>query len=486
MGWWVVGATLGGCPGSWGIFYLEEERNPMVRKVVVIGLDSVSPELVFERWREDLPVLSGLMDQGLYGRLESTVPPITIPAWTSMVTSKNPGRLGFYGMRNRIDHSYERMTFANSLMVKEPTVWDLLSRAGKKVVLLGVPQTYPPKPVNGHLVSCFLAPDTNSQYTYPPPLKEEIRSWVGEYLIDVDHFRTEEKDRLLSDLYEMMTKRFEVAKHLLTEKEWDFFMMVEMGTDRIHHGFWKFFDANHVKYVPGTKYENAIHDYYVTADRKVGELLSLVDDDVLVLIVSDHGAKGMIGGVCVNEWLLQNGYLHLTERPSEVIPFAKAKVDWERTKAWGEGGYYSRIFLNVRGREPRGIIDPSDYERVRDELKEGLEEIRDERGESLGTRVFKPEEVYGETRGIPPDLIVYFGNLSWRSVGSLGLGSILTFENDTGPDDANHDTHGIFIMKGPGVKGRGLREGLRIYDVAPTILRAFGIEEPKDMEGRAI
>jgi len=458
----------------------------MTKKVLIVGLDSVSPDLVFEKWREDLPVLRGLMEQGLYGRLESTVPPITIPAWTSMVTSKNPGRLGFYGMRNRVDRSYERMTFANSLLVKEETLWDILSRRGKKVTLVGVPQTYPPKPVNGHMISCFLAPDTNSTYTYPGSLKEEIRSWVGEYLIDVDHFRTEEKDRLLSQLYEMVEKRFEVAKHLLTEKSWDFFMMVEMGTDRIHHAFWKYFDPKHAKYVPGSKYEGAIRDYYRYADRKVGELLSLVDEETTVIVVSDHGAKAMVGGVCVNEWLLQRGYLHLMEKPAGVVPFAKVKVDWKKTVAWGEGGYYSRIFLNVKGREPDGVIDPSDYERVREELKKGLEAISDEKGVNIGTKVFKPEEVYSETRGIPPDLIVYFGNLSWRSVGSVGSGSILTFENDTGPDDANHDTHGILIMKGPDVKGHGAREGLTLFDVAPTVLRAFGMDVPKDMEGRII
>ncbi len=132
------------------------------------------------------------------------------------------------------------------------------------------------------------------------------------------------------------------------------------------------------------------------------------------------------------------------------------------------------------------MIDPSDYGRVREELKRGLEAICDEKGANIGTKVYKPEEVYSETRGIAPDLIVYFGNLSWRSVGSVGSGSILTFENDTGPDDANHDTHGIFIMKGPAVKRYGAREGLRLYDVAPTVLNTFGIEVPKDMEGRII
>ena len=458
----------------------------MGKKVCIIGLDCAPPDLVFERWKDDLPVLRKLMDNGTYGPLESTVPPITIPAWTSMVTSKNPGRLGLYGIRNRLDYSYDKMIFANSLLVKEDTIWDILSRKGKKVTLIGVPQTYPPKPVNGYMITCFLTPDTNSNYTYPESLRDEIRSWVGEYLLDVDNFRTEEKDKLLDQIYEMTQKQFEVGRHLLTEKEWDFFMMVVMGIDRIHHGFWKFHDPKHAKYEPGSKYEYAIRDYYVDVDQRVGELISRIDPDTTVMIVSDHGAKAMVGGVCVNEWLMQKGYLCLKEKPAGVIPFGKAKVDWERTTAWGEGGYYSRIFLNVKGREPEGKIDPSDYERVREELKRGLEAITDDQGINIGTKVFRPEEIYSEARRIPPDLIVYFGNLSWRSVGSIGLGSILTFENDTGPDDANHDTHGIFMMAGPEVKKAGRQEGLRIVDVAPTVLNLMGIEVPGDMEGRVI
>ena len=458
----------------------------MGKKVCIIGLDCAPPALVFEKWRDDLPVLRGLIEEGVYGPLKSTDPPITIPAWTAMVTSKNPGRLGLYGMRNRKDRSYDGMIFANSLLVKEDTLWDILSRNGKKVALIGVPQTYPPRPVNGNLIACFLTPDTQSDYTYPKSLKEEIRSWVGEYIIDVDGFRTEEKRRLLEQIYEMTEKRFKVAHHLLVEKEWDFFMMVEMGTDRIHHGFWKFHDPKHIKYEPGSEFEHAIRDYYLFLDRKVGELLSHVDSETTVLIVSDHGAKAMAGGVCVNEWLMEKGYLHLQEKPTGVVPFGKVKVDWKRTMAWGEGGYYSRIFLNVKGREPEGVIEPSDYERVREDLRKGLEAITDEQGVNIGTKVYKPEEIYSESRRIPPDLIVYFGGLSWRSVGSIGLGSVLTFENDTGPDDANHDTHGIFIMKGQGVQGRGRREGLNLLDVAPTVLSLMGIEIPQDMEGKVI
>jgi predicted AlkP superfamily phosphohydrolase/phosphomutase len=123
---------------------------------------------------------------------------------------------------------------------------------------------------------------------------------------------------------------------------------------------------------------------------------------------------------------------------------------------------------------------------VREELRKGLEAIADDHGINIGTKAYKPEEIYKEVRGIPPDLIVYFGNLSWRSVGSIGHNSVITFENDTGPDDANHDTHGIFIMRAPGLKNKGQRDGLKILDVAPTVLGLLGMDVPKDMEGRII
>jgi predicted AlkP superfamily phosphohydrolase/phosphomutase len=426
------------------------------------------------------------MEEGIYGELESTIPPITVPAWTSMMTGKSPGRLGFYGFRNRADYSYDGMVFANSQYIREDTVWDILSRGRKRSVVIGVPQTYPPKPINGCLITSFLTPDTTRQYTYPPELKGEVENLVGEYMLDVDNFRTDEKEQLLHQIHEMTEKRFRVAKYLMTTKPWDFFIVVEIGLDRMHHGFWKFFDKGHRKYRAGSKFEGAIKEYYLYLDRHVGEMLSVVGKDTAVVVVSDHGAKGMEGGVCINEWLMEKGYLALKEKPREMVPLSKVKIDWDRTTAWGEGGYYCRLFLNVKGREPRGTIERSMYDEVRDRLKRELEDLADDRGNHMGTRVFKPEEIYPVVNGIPPDLIVYFGDLRWRSVGSVGIGSVHTFENDTGPDEANHSQHGTFIMRAPGMKARGNVSGLHIMDVAPTVLKLLGLRVPEDMEGKVI
>ncbi len=457
------------------------------RKVLVIGLDCAEPSLVFDRWRDELPNFDRLMSGGVYGNLESCIPAITVPAWSVMMSSKDPGQLGIYGFRNRADYSYDKMTIATGSAVKEDRVWDILSRAGKQVVTIGVPGSYPPRPVNGVMVGCFLSPSAKSQYTYPPEIKDQIAAWVGEYLVDVPQFRTEDKDFLLKQIYDMTDQHFVVVKKLLTEKPWDFAMFVEMGVDRIHHGMWKYTDPSHPKFEPGNKWQNSIRDYYKKLDSYIGQVLALVPQDTVVLVVSDHGAKTMHGGIAVNEWLIRNGWLALKdESPIKITPFEKVEVDWSKTRAWGSGGYYGRVFLNVAGREPQGIIPQADYERVRDELAEGLKSIPAPDGRAIGTLAFKPEKVYREVKNIPPDLIVYFGNLDWRAVGSLGLGSIYTFENDTGPDDANHAQHGMFIVYDPAHDGGGKRTEAHIMDIAPTVLDLMGLPVPRDMNGQVI
>ena len=454
-------------------------------KVFVIGLDCAEPSLVFERWREHLPKLWGLMDGGTYGRLTSSIPAITVPAWASMMSGRDPGQLGFYGFRNRADHTYENMTIANGRSVRADRVWNTLSQAGREVITIGVPQTYPVTPVNGCMISCFLTPSAHSEFTYPASLKQEIAGLVGEYLFDVAQFRTENKDHLLAQIYDLSNQQHRVARHLMTTRRWDFFMHVDMGVDRMHHGFWRFFDERHPKHEADNRFRNAIRDYYVHIDRLIGERLELLDDDTAVLVVSDHGAKPMLGGIAFNEWLKQEGYLTLEYQPDGIVPLEKCEINWDKTLAWGSGGYYARLFLNVRGREPNGIIDPADYERVRDELVEKIAAITDPEGRRISSVAYKPEEIYREVNNIAPDLIVYFGDLNWRSVGSLGLNAVHTFKNDTGPDDANHAQEGLYIYYHPKAKGQGRGPGRHLMDVAPTILDLMGVPVPPGMQGRS-
>ncbi len=459
----------------------------MASRALVIGLDCAAPQLVFDRWLDELPTIRGLTEQGAWGVLRSCDPPITVPAWASMTSSRSPGALGFYGFRNRRDHSYDALAFADSRAVKLPRVWDILSERARDVIVLGVPQTYPVSQVNGVMVSCFLTPDIETrQYTYPAALKDEIKQVVGRYMVDVPNFRTNEKEQLLADIEEMTEKRFRLAEHLLETRPWDLFFMVEMGTDRMHHAFWRFSDPEHRLYEPGNEFEGAMLDYYKGVDEKMGRLLGrFADEDTAVLVVSDHGAKRIEGGICINEWLRREGYLVLKEEPAAAAPLKPDVVDWARTTAWGEGGYYCRLFLNVEGREPEGLIPAAEYERVREELKGKLEALGDDQGRPIGTVAHRPEDLYAERNGVAPDLLVYFGDLYWRSVGQVGTGTVHVFENDTGPDDANHAHEGLYVLVGEGVQpGRGPERDLR--DIAPTLLDLLGEPVPGDMEGRSL
>ncbi len=459
----------------------------MTKRLVVIGLDCVTPELLFGPWLAELPNVRRLMADGLHGRLQSTIPPITVPAWMSMMTSQDPGTLGVYGFRNRKSFAYDDTFTVNSGHVSAKTVWNHLSVHRKRSVVMGVPLTYPPKPLNGAIVGCFLTPDKSATFTYPPELQSRLDTLAGgEYLIDVKDFRNDRREETLAQIRVMTERRFRAFRALLREDDWDFAMMVEMGPDRIHHAFWRFIDPAHRLYQPGNEFEDVVRKYYIEMDAEIGRTIDALPAGTSVVVVSDHGAKRMVGAIAINEFLIREGYLTLKTKPSKPSRLTADMVDWSKTLAWGDGGYYARIFLNVQGREPNGQIAPGDLDRVRRELKMKLEALGDENGEPIGTRVFFPEDVYRVCNGIPPDMIVYLGDLDWRSAGTVGTGSVHSFENDTGPDDANHAPEGIFIWHDRGKPAARSTERVSIYDIAPSILDFYSIPTPSDMIGRPL
>jgi predicted AlkP superfamily phosphohydrolase/phosphomutase len=454
-------------------------------RILVLGLDCAAPELLLNN--PELPNVQRLMDLGCYGRLESVNPPITVPAWMCLATSQDPGRLGIYGFRNRRDRSYAGLEYVDSRSIRELALWDQIAREGKRSVLVGVPPSFPPRRVNGVCVGCFLTPDPGrDDFTYPTELKAEIRRLVGEYPVDVKGFRTEQKDWLRDQIFDMSRKQFTLVRHLLQTTDWDYFHFVDIGLDRVHHGFWRYLDPEHVFHEPDSPYSGVIRAYYRHLDAELEQILALLDDETLVLLVSDHGARRLDGGFCINEWLVRQGWLVLDSYPNGVTPFSQVSINWRETRVWSEGGYYARIFLNVKGREPHGCIDPSDYESFRDEVRARLECTTDEEGRPLGTKVFKPEEIYRDVRGIAPDLLVHFGGLAWRSVGGVGYPGVHTRTNDTGPDDCNHSMFGAFVLAGPGCPLQGEIEGAHLLDIAPTLLELAGYDVPSSMQGRRL
>jgi predicted AlkP superfamily phosphohydrolase/phosphomutase len=459
-----------------------------MRRLMILGLDSVPPAFLFEKYADEMPNLKRIVARSRYGTLRTIDPPITVPAWAVMQSGVDPGSLGIYGFRHRRPGTYHEMYTPTSAMIPRPCVWDILSRAGHRVAVIGMPPGYPPPTVNGVYISDFLTPDDAQDFVNPVSLKDEIRAAAGgEYVFDVT-FRAEDRDRVEREVFDMTRKHFAVARHLWAKEHWDLLALHEIGPDRIHHAFWKYFDPTHPKYVTGSPFNSIAERYYALMDEEIGKLLALVPDDVLVWIVSDHGSQAMDGCFCINEWLLKEGYLRLRgPRPPPGTPIDQVDIDWSKTKVWGSGGYYARLFFNIRGREPEGIVDPKEIPALTAQLERGLNQVLRPDGQPLGARLLDPAQVYHEVRGDAPDLMGYFGDLRWRSAGTIGYDTMFLSENDTGPDDSVHSMDGFFILYDPRAPEKhGHLPEQSIMDVAPTLLRRLGLPVPSYMQGKPI
>ncbi|MBI4589078.1 MAG: alkaline phosphatase family protein [Candidatus Rokubacteria bacterium] len=448
-------------------------------KTLVVGLDGAAPELLLGDDR--LENLRHLMEGGCYGRLESVVPPRTVPAWLCMVTSQDPGSLGVYGLHNRTDHSYRGTVRVTSGSVRETTIWNQVERAGKRVILIGVPPSHPPRPVNGICVGCSLTPDGAGVYAHPAAVQDEIARLVGDYPVDVRGYRPGEEERLKDAVYTMSRKQFQVVRHLVQNAEWDYFHFVEIGLDRLQHAFWTFHDPVELLQDADHPYREVVRDYYLYLDGELGSLLQLLDEETVILVLSDHGPPRPGRAVPISRWLIREGLLVLSDSPRGVTSLGGPSVNWEKTKVWSEGGGDALLFFNVKGREPSGTIDRSDYAAFREELKARLEASLDDQGHPLGLRVFKPEELYRTVRGVAPDLIVGFpGSPPWPSDAAPG------WEPETALQECGHGQAGAFILAGPDNPLLGEIEGAHLLDMAPTLLELGGYDIPRSMQGRSL
>jgi len=459
----------------------------MNQKLAIIGLDCAAPELVFDKFRQDLPTLSSLLQAGTWGRLRSATPPITVPAWASMFSGRDPGELGVYGFRNRKNYSYDSLSIATANAIKYPRLWDILGNHDLKSIVLGVPQTYPTKPLNGLLISGLLTPGQDSQFTYPDDLKSEILEQFPNYQFDVANYRQLGPERFLEQLYTMTGTRFDVAKYLTSKYPWDCFTMVEIGLDRVQHIFWHHMDQKHPLYIKDSPFKNVIRKYYQFLDRQIGQLLAAFDEHTTVVIVSDHGAQSMQGGFCLNEWLISEGYLALkSDPPEEPVELDAEMVDWNQTRAWGTGGYYGRIFLNVQDRETNGVVGENDYDELCTEIQTKLSTVQHPGGRILKNDILRPKDVYRQVNGIAPDLMVFFDDLRYRSLGSIGHDGLFSQTNDTGPDGANHAFDGIFISSDK-LNPEESKEisGMQLQDFLPSVLSKLQIPfQDLDFDGK--
>lgn len=460
--------------------------GPSSERVLVLGLDSVPPELLFDRFRSLMPNLQKLLARCQWGTLKACDPPITVPSWAVMFTGMDPGSLGIYGFRHRRPRTYWDTYSPSPQMLPHPPVWEVLTRLGKRCAVIGMPPGYPPPKINGVYISDFLTPQKAKDFVHPASLAAEVLAVAGGYEFDVT-FRAEDRERIGVELFEMTRKRWAVARHFWKKEKWDFFALHEIGPDRLHHTFWKFFDEKHPRFENHPAFAKLVDDYYRLMDEEIGQFMALVPDDVTVMVLSDHGSQGMDGCFCINEWLIQKGYLTLKSPPEKRgTAIEKYPIDWSKTTAWGAGGYYARIFFNVKGREPEGILAPADVPATIERMARELAEVRRPDGQPLQPDVKIPAKIYRQVRGDAPDLMIYFGDLRWRSAGTIGYGGLFLEENDTGPDDSVHSFDGIFAVRTPGATGSVHLEPKVGIDIGPTILKRMGIEPAANVQGKPI
>jgi predicted AlkP superfamily phosphohydrolase/phosphomutase len=432
-------------------------------KMVVLGLSGFNPELV-EGWLEDLPNLRRMQEEGIWGKMESTVPPNIPQAWTCAQSSRNPGVFGFWDFRYRDEFSYGELKTIDC-RVKDQRVtalYKILPMCGQKIAVVNVPVTWPPPRIpGGYSISSFMTPDLEKGFTWPKSLADEVQDLVGEYIIDVfeagENYLQMEKDRVLKRSYEMDAQRFTLLKHFIGKKQCDCIITVIMGTDRMAHFFYRYLDDQHRRYEPDSQYGNVLHDYYIWIDEQIGEIRDNLDEDTALFVHSDHCVQRLDGRINLNEWLIQEGYMVLSEYPSEPIPFMELKVDWSKTRAWATG-YSGQIYFNMKGREPEGII-------------------------ALETRAFKRNEIYtGIFADYAPDIFIFFDECRWKTNEMVGFGpgNIYSFETPFGEDDGADGSFGYFCLAGPGIPANGEHERASLLDIAPTVIDVMNLEIPKE------
>jgi len=495
-------------------------------KVAVVGIDAASFDLI-EHWKDFLPNLNKMIKKGVHGVLRSTTPPDSSPAWACFYTGKNPGKIGVYGFVNINDDgttSIVDYTSCDSL-----AIWEILSRFGKRVCVLNVPVTYPPREVNGYMIAGFSSPFSRKDYTFPPYLYKELDRIVGGYQTDVIYSSTEEagEEKFLAELSRVHEKTLKAAKHLLRKEKWDFFMVVFREIDYVQHYFWKYmYTKNHTD---KEKYANVIRDWYIKIDRALGEVKDELDDDTYVIVMSDHGCEAARYEIYINEWLRQQGLLkflkkkekkrknlsirlrkfileyfspYLIKKFLRVVPqrfLIKAtlrgvikqdidqifsNIDWRRTKVYALGGTNASLYTLKRRGHP-GIINHSkEYEDIRTKIIEGLQILRTESDKKIFATAVKKEELYwGKHADIAPDLAVDFfidGSKCFVNT-KTGHGKILNEISVHGI----HSSKGTWLATGPKVE-RNMRIDTDIIDLAPTILYLLDIPIPKDMDGKII
>jgi len=495
-----------------------------MRKVLILALDGATFRVIAP-WMQagKLPNLAKLKAQSAFGALESTNPPITGAAWTTFQTGTNPGQHGFFDWLRRDPKGYNLVPISAQLL-SHPTVWEMLSHHELRVGVLGVPVSYPPRPVNGFIVSGLLAPP-DAAYTYPQSLQAELESAVPGYSTMPEHWQGRYQSQAwLKGLKASLNRKLSAARFLM-EKPWDVFMVHFMETDSVQHQMWHVLDG-----VPRPKYHadgvegNPILEVFQTFDAALPSLLERVPPETTVIVLSDHGFGPLHWNVYLNNWLLEHGFLKLKQSagtllkrgtffglgmtPERLYPWAERSgmlgrnahlrhaqiykrmgqfflshqnIDWARTRAYSYGNV-GQIYINQQGREPLGRVKPNDVSAVGREIQDGLLALKNPQNqEHVFEKIDVKEDIYhGPAVPNAPELMLSPS----EGYMAVGTGEFVS-KHVISPacwGSGWHQSDGILMAKGPGIQP-GEVQGAHLVDMASTLLYLNGVPIPETMDG---
>jgi predicted AlkP superfamily phosphohydrolase/phosphomutase len=496
------------------------------RRVLILGLDGATFKVLLPRaQRGEMTNLAALLKDGAWGGLRSTTPPYSAQAWVSLATGKNQARHGIVDFWERApDHS--RRNFVTARGIKGETLWQTIGRHGLRVGVVNVPVTYPPSPVNGYLVSGLLTPQGKDDFVYPESLKEEILAQVPDYNPDPFDPIGASRRQIL-ELEAWMKKHERVSRHLMERYPSELSFSVVQALDHLQHLFWDdIVGGEH-----GGRFSALIDRCYRLADEIVGHRRQMMDGRTTLFLVSDHGFGPASKWFHVNRFLLEQGLLKQGEAPggragSSMVRFGLTpqrmrglvrrldvlglrrwmgrlarvtlgrqidsaltpSVDWSQTQAISGSPATEGIFVNLRGREPQGIVEQGEpYEALREKLIAELCRLRDpDTGEPVVLAAYRREELYeGPFLDLLPDVVFDLGDGPYLASDAPVATQVLE-PLPRSYLQGRHQPDGIFVAAGPDIRQGARIEGARIVDVAPTVLYALGLPIPEDMDGRPL
>jgi len=509
-------------------------------KVMVLGLDGATWDILGPLADEGLlPNFERLRRGGASGELRSVFPPLSPVAWTGVMTGKNSGKHGVFEFLEH-DHDPMKGRVNSSRAIRSDLIWEVAARHGKKTIAGGVPMSYPPRPAKdfpGFYLGDFLSPENAPDFSSDPALFAELEKAVGPYRAwSTSIHDGNNEEAVADDLTAFLDQHLKTIAFLMGRCEWDLLMFDLMATDRFGHELWHAWDTAHAAAKGREAQLKALRpkllEFWKTLDRGLGEIFDKADADTTFLLMSDHGFGPIEHYVNFNVWLLEQGYLALKDnfyvrqkhwfyrrgvtpewiyglmskwglaghrvsrfrgkqeswldRLGEKAFLSREHIDWSRTRAYAQGNF-GQIFLNLKGRQPQGCVDPGEARALLDEIKAGLMAIVDPAtGERLVERVHEASELYhGPHADRAPDLTVVLKDWKYRTIGLHDFTTHKVVSPAFGPT-GDHRMEGILVAGGPGIRPQAEPRGANLLDIAPTVLHLLGVPVPADMDGRVL